>query len=74
MVFYVLINTDISDEQIEKDISKIIPKDVKFEYQSVYGVFDAILKIYDSRESQMKIVTNIKNMPKIQSTMILTIA
>ena len=73
MVFYVLINTDISDEEIEKDISKVIPKDVKFEYQSVYGVFDGVIKIYDKKNSR-EIGENIKKLPKINSTMILTIA
>jgi len=73
MVFYVLINTDISDEEIEKDISKVIPKDVKFEYQSVYGVFDGVIKIYDKKNSR-EITENIKKLPKINSTMILTIA
>lgn len=72
MVFYVLINTDNSNE-IEKDISKVIPKGVKFEYETVFGVFDGVLKIYDN-DTHREIINNIKSLTKIHSTMILSIA
>lgn len=71
MTFYVLINTD-NEERIQKELSKVL-KDVKFEYESVYGVYDGVLKIYGKNNNLREIADKIKTLPKIHSTMILTV-
>ena len=73
MVFFILINCDNYSNEIEKDIGKILPKDVKFEFQSVYGVYDGVLKIY-MNDNMREISEKIKTLPKIHSTMVLSIA
>jgi len=71
LTFYVLINTD-NEERIQKELSKVL-KDVKFEYESVYGVYDGVLKIYGKNNNLREIADKIKTLPKIHSTMILTV-
>ena len=73
MVYYILINSDNYSDQIEKDITKILAKGIKHEYQSVYGVYDGILKVHDSNDKIREIADKIKSLPKIHSTMVLTV-
>lgn len=73
MTFYVLINSDNYSDQIEKDITKILAKNVKLEFESVYGVYDGVIKIYGSNENVREIADKIKSLPKIHSVMILTL-
>jgi len=74
MTFYVLINCDNYSDQIEKDIKKILAKNVKHEYQSVYGVYDGIIKINGTNEGIREIADKIKSLPKIHSVMVLTVS
>jgi len=53
-MFYMLINCDNYTEQIEKDITKALPKGVKHHFQSVYGVYDAVVKIEGSDDTDTK--------------------
>ncbi len=73
-VFYVLINSDVGADRIEKDLMKIVKKGAKFEFQKVYGVYDAVLKINDNSESARDLQDKVKAIPKIESVMILTVA
>jgi len=41
----VLINCDTGQEKLEKEILNVLPKDIKHEFHSVYGVYDLILEI-----------------------------
>lgn len=70
--FVVLINSDVDSEQIEKHITKVLTKEIKHEFVRVYGVFDLILKIHDVNEIG-EFADKIKSMPKIHTSMILTI-
>ena len=72
MTFYILINVDNYSEQLEKDITKALPNGVKHEYQSVYGVFDGIIKIF-GKENVREISDKIRNISKIHSIMVLTV-
>lgn len=74
VLFYVLINSDNYSDQIEKDIRKILSKSVKHEFQSVYGVYDGIIKIHDKNEKVREIADKIKSLPKIHSVMVLTVS
>lgn len=77
MVFFILINCDNYSDQIEKDISKILPKDVKHTFESVYGVYDGVLKIEGidkSKDNAREIVNKIKTLPKIHTATVLTVS
>ena len=73
-VFYVLINSDIGSDRIEKDLTKIVRKGAKFEFQKVYGVYDAVLKIVDDKESARDLQEKVKSIAKVESVMILSVA
>lgn len=71
---YILINSDLgSDVEIIKKIKEILDKekDVKYEVQGVYGVYDIIVKITsDSMEKLRGIITNnIRKIDKVYSTL-----
>jgi len=81
MVFFILITCDTYSDLIGKEISKVLPKGVKHEFQSVYGVYDAVLRIEDdsnntddSKDLYREIATRIKTLPKVHTTMVLTVA
>jgi len=71
--FFVLINSDLGADKIEKDIGKIINKGVNYQFLKVYGVYDAVLKINDNKENARELAEKIKKVSKVQSTMILTV-
>ncbi|QMU54104.1 MAG: Lrp/AsnC family transcriptional regulator [Nitrosopumilus sp.] len=70
---YVLLNSDLgSDESIINEVKQVLAdKDVKFEVQGVYGVYDIILKLSSNdAENLRSIITNkIRKIDKIQSTL-----
>jgi DNA-binding Lrp family transcriptional regulator len=70
---YVLLNSDLgSDESIINEVKQVLAdKDVKFEVQGVYGVYDIILKLSSNdAENLRSIITNkIRKIGKIQSTL-----
>jgi DNA-binding Lrp family transcriptional regulator len=70
---YVLLNSDLgSDESIIKEVKEILTeKDVKFEVQGVYGVYDIVLKLTsDDAEKLRAIITNkVRRISKVQSTL-----
>lgn len=74
-IFYVLINSDVGADQIEKDIVKVMSKGIEYEFKKVYGVYDAVLKIVDKKETlnPRDLQDKVKTVSKIQSTMILTV-
>lgn len=72
-LFYVLINSDVGADRIEKDIAKIVSKGTDFEFKKVYGVYDAVLKINDKNENARDLQDKVKSVAKVQSTMILTV-
>ncbi|MDP2667385.1 MAG: Lrp/AsnC ligand binding domain-containing protein [Nitrosopumilaceae archaeon] len=71
---YVLLNSDLgSDESIIAEAKKILAseKNIQFEIQGVYGVYDIVLKIItDSTDHLRSIITNkIRKINKVQSTL-----
>ena len=71
---YVLLNSDLgSDESIISEAKKILAseKNIQFEIQGVYGVYDIVLKIItDSTDHLRSIITNkIRKINKVQSTL-----
>jgi len=80
MVFFILINCDNYSDEIEKDISKVLAKGVKHTFQSVYGVYDGVLKIEqnfndgDTKQGAREIAEKIRSLSKIHSTMVLTVS
>ena len=72
-IFFVLINSDIASEKLEKDIGKVLNKSAKFEFINCYGVYDAVLKVTDKNEAPRDLSEKIKHVNKVQSTMILTV-
>ena len=72
-LFYVLINSDVGADRIEKDIAKVVKKGTAYEFQRVYGVYDAVLKINDKGENARDLQDRVKQISKVQSTMILTV-
>ena len=71
---YVLINSDLGkDIDIIAKIKEILQaeKDISFEIQGVYGVYDIIVKISsDESATVRKIVTNqIRKIENVQSTL-----
>ena len=71
---YVLLNSDLgSDESIISEAKKILAseKNIQFEIQGVYGVYDIVLKIItDTTDNLRSIITNkIRKINKVQSTL-----
>lgn len=71
---YVLLNSDLgSDESIIVEAKKILAseKNIQFEIQGVYGVYDIVLKITtDTTDHLRSIITNkIRKINKVQSTL-----
>ena len=71
---YVLLNSDLgSDESIIIEAKKILAseKNIQFEIQGVYGVYDIVLKITtDTTDHLRSIITNkIRKINKVQSTL-----
>ena len=71
---YILINSDLgSDVEIIKKIKQIldVEKDISYEVQGVYGVYDVIVKITaDSMDLLRGIITNkIRKIDKVYSTL-----
>jgi len=71
---YVLLNSDLgSDESIISEAKKILTseKNIQFEIQGVYGVYDIVLKIItDTTDHLRSIITNkIRKINKVQSTL-----
>ena len=75
---YVLINSDLGkDIDIIAKIKEILQaeKDISFELQGVYGVYDIIVKISsDESATVRKIVTNqIRKIENVQSTLTMVV-
>lgn len=61
-----LINCDTGQEKLEKEILKVLPKDIKHEFHNVYGVYDLILEIQGMNDlnelsDKMKSIQNISS-------------
>ncbi len=77
-IAYVLINSDLgSDESIIKKLKDILSaeKDVKFEIQGVYGIYDIILKLTSSNAERLRsiITFKIRKIIQVQSTLTMTV-
>ena len=77
-IAYVLINSDLgTDESIIKKLKDILSaeKDVKFEIQGVYGIYDIILKLTSSNTERLRsiITFKIRKIIQIQSTLTMTV-
>lgn len=77
-IAYVLINSDLgTDESIIKKLKDILSaeKDVKFEIQGVYGVYDIILKLTSSNTERLRsiITFKIRKIIQVQSTLTMTV-
>ena len=75
---YVLINSDLgTDESIIKKLKDILSaeKDVKFEIQGVYGIYDIILKLTSSNAERLRsiITFKIRKIIQVQSTLTMTV-
>ncbi len=73
-IAFVLVNTELtSDMKIIGKIKDILTteKDVEYEIQGVYGIYDIMLKISsDNEEKLRKIITEkIRKIDKVQSTL-----
>ena len=71
---YILINSDLgTDESIITKIKEILSdeKDIKYEIQGVYGVYDIVLKISsDDMDTLRSTITNkIRKITSVQSTL-----
>ena len=71
---YILINSDLgSDVEIIKKIKEILDKekDVQYEVQGVYGVYDIIVKITSGSMDKLRgiITNNIRKIDKVYSTL-----
>ena len=71
---YILINSDLgTDESIITIIKEILvdEKDIQYEIQGVYGVYDIVLKLSsDDVDSLRSIITNkIRKMASVESTL-----
>jgi adenylyl- and sulfurtransferase ThiI len=72
-LFFVLINSDLGGKDIlEKEIKNALHK-VDIEYISTYGVYDALVKINDKNEDPRSLHDKLKTIPKVHSTLILTV-
>lgn len=75
---YILINSDLgTDESIIKKLKDILSaeKDVKFEIQGVYGIYDIILKLTSSNAERLRsiITFKIRKIIQVQSTLTMTV-
>jgi len=71
---FILINSDLgTDESIIIKIKKLLAdeKDIQYEIQGVYGVYDIVLKLSsDDIETLRSIITNkIRKITSVQSTL-----
>lgn len=71
---FILLNSDLgSDQEIITKIKEIlgVEKDIKFEVQGVYGIYDIVVKIEaDNPDHLRSIITNkIRKIDKVQSTL-----
>lgn len=71
---YILINSDLgSDVEIIKKIKEILDKekDIKYEVQGVYGVYDIIVKLTSNSMDKLRgiITNNIRKIDKVYSTL-----
>ena len=77
-IAYVLINSDLgTDVSIITKIREILTgeKDIQYEIQGVYGVYDIILKLSSTSSDVLRsIITNkIRKINNIQSTLTMTV-
>ena len=77
-IAYVLINSDLgTDESIIKKLKDILSaeKDVKFEIQGVYGIYDIILKLTSSNTERLRsiITFKIRKIIRVRSTLTMTV-
>ena len=77
-IAYVLINSDLgTDESIIKKLKDILSaeKDLKFEIQGVYGIYDIILKLTSSNAERLRsiITFKIRKIIQVQSTLTMTV-
>ena len=73
-IAFVLTNTELnSDMEIIRKMKDILAteKDVEYEIQGVYGIYDIVLKISSSNGENLRaIITNkIRKIDKVQSTL-----
>ena len=73
-IAFVLTNTELSsDMEIIGKIKDILAneKDIEYEIQGVYGIYDIVLKISSNNEKKLRaIITNkIRKIDKVQSTL-----
>jgi len=71
---YILINSDLgTDESIISKLKELLDgeKDIKYEIQGVYGVYDIVLKISsDDMDTLRSTITNkIRKITSVQSTL-----
>jgi DNA-binding Lrp family transcriptional regulator len=71
---YILINSDLgTDESTVTELKKILAdeKDIQYEIQGVYGVFDIVLKLSsDDIDNLRSTITNkIRKITSVQSTL-----
>ena len=71
---FVLVNTELSsDMEIIGKIKDILAdeKDIEYEIQGVYGIYDIVLQISSNNEEKLRvIITNkIRKIDKVQSTL-----
>ncbi len=71
---FVLLNSDFgSDEIIISEIKNLLTseKDIDFEIQGVYGVYDIVLKITSSNSDHLRslVTEKIRKIDKVQSTL-----
>ena len=73
-IAFVLVNTELSsDMEIIGKIKDILAneKDIEYEIQGVYGIYDIVLKISSNNEEKLRvIITNkIRKIDNVQSTL-----
>ena len=73
-IAFVLVNTELSfDIEIIGKIKDILgsDKDIEYEIQGVYGIYDIVLKISSNNEKKLRaIITNkIRKIDNVQSTL-----
>ncbi len=71
---FILLNSDLgSDQEIVTKIKEIlnVEKELKFEVQGVYGIYDIVVKIESENADHLRsIITNkIRKIDKVQSTL-----
>ena len=71
---YVLLNSDLgSDDTIISKVKEILDgeKNVNYEVQGVYGVYDIVLKVTSDNSEELRgVITNkIRKIDKVQSTL-----